>query len=536
MTGGSVGVTGMTAWASLNMGRDKRLVPLGTSAEYNFPASDGWGAGSQAGFIFGPPTSTLSAMYTALNNLRTAALAHFLIVSGSPVIHLAADTADNTALTAIPVATTPATAIALYSGLVAHLETHVASTTYHTTADAVATAALAALIQVAQSTEDIELNLAALISAYNAHRVLVGAGPVHGSADTTNTCATYTTPTAPTLLAGDTFYTSTVGPQPQDTDLFDGSSNTGALGAIAQSSQQFGMIWLETPVGTSDITTLSAGLDYIYARNKRPILFVRFRDPNAGETDTQYVTAYAAFRTAAAGDNRIQPLAGSWFQNTVLAPNGSLRSFMASAFARFQSFAVIAGQEGEKLAQNPGWVKRGPLEGGSLMDAGGNLVGHDELTRGGIDAANGSPIGGGMSLCYRMEEEVQGTYISNRATVLYGVSQDGGILTPMDRRVASALERTAVGLSLVAIGGADVTDPGPPETLDGDIQTALATDIWSAIVERYPSEFQNARDPGIVTVDAPVTRVGAQLTITGAVKPRFYSYTDDVNLTFSATR
>jgi hypothetical protein len=532
--GGSVGTTGMTAFASLDNGRTKRLVSLGTAGEYNFPASDGWpGGGAQAGFVFGAVSSTLAALYTGLNNLRTAALAHFLITSGSPVIHAAADTADNTALTAVPAATTPATAISLYNALVARLAAHVASTTYHTTADAIATAAIVALLQVAQSTGEVEANLAALISAYNAHRVLVGGGPVHGSADSTNTSAAYSTPTAATLLAGDLFATSTLPPSWGDADLFTaGPPATGAFAAIADSGQLFGIIVITEPVQSSDFATLVTGLNYGLTFGKRWSLIVRFRDPTANETDAAYILAFQAF-AAANHDNRITCLAGSLWVTDAFAGFVYARTFLAPYVARLQSLKEVSGQEGERLAQNPGWVARGPLEGASLKDAAGNTVGHDEALRVGIEAANGAPTGGGVCCYYQRNAQLAGTYVTNRVTVMYGAASE--ILTPMDRRVANALEQVAVGISLTAIGGADVWDP-VTFALDADIRGGLGGKIAKAIRDNYANEFQNAADPNLVVVDPTVTVSGAQVSLTGALHVRFFGYTDTVALTFAATR
>jgi len=537
VAGGSVGSASptMTAWTSLDNGRTKRLVSLGASAEYNFPASDGWpGGGGQAGFILGPPSSTLSALYTSLNNLKTAALAHYIITTGSPQIHLAADTADNTTLTAVANATTPATAVTLYNALVATLAAHVINTTSHTTADATAQTAIAALIQVAQSTEDIELNLAALITAYNAHRILVGGGPVHGSTDSTNTCAAYSTPTAPTLQAGDTFFTNTIPPQWSDADLYSaGPPTAGAFAAIAKSGQLFGIVVITEPVAASDAGTLTAGLDYGLGFGKRWSLIIRFRDPNAGETYAQYVTAFQTWRAAFGNDNRITCLAGSWWQTDAFTGFVYLRTFMASYLARLQSCKTVPGQKGERLAQNPGWVTRGPLELGSLLDGNGNTIGLDAAEIGGIEAVPGASTGGGVCLYHQRNAQQAGTYVTNRSTVLYPINSS--ILTPMDRRVANALETVAVGLSLAAIGGADVWDP-TTLALDSDILGGLQGRIVKAIRDNYASEFQNAQDPNLVVINPTVSVSGAQVTITGTLNVRLYGYTDTIALTFSATR
>lgn len=530
----TVGVAGGTAFASLDGGLNRKPVSIGTADSYNFPPGDGWPAGGgQAGFVFGPPVANVSALYTGLNALRTAELAHFIIVSGSPQVHLAADTTDNTALTAVPVASSPATAVALYNALVSRIAAHGASLTYHTTADTVLATALAG-IPVASNTEDVELNLAPLISAYNAHRILVGAGPVHGSADTTNTCAAFTT-TPGTLNTGDVFFTNTIPPQWADADLYSaGPPATGALAAIANSGTQIGIVVITEPVAIADFATLSTGLDYFAEVGKQaPVLMIRFRDPmtTTGETDAQYIAAFQAF-CAACHDNRIGTMAGSGLLTDAFSGFRYLRSGLAAVVAREQSFVAVAGAQGEKIAQSPGWVKRGPLEGFSLIDDNGNLVGHDESQRAGISPASGAATGTGLAFYYNRNAQVQGTY-TTKWCVLYPVLSE--ILNMQDRRLANAIERTAVAMMWPEIQGADIWDP-VTFVLDVDAAQALASKIHAQIQLLYGSEFQNAADPNIVTVGPNVTVVGDDVTIPGTVAVRFYGYTQNVLITFQASR
>lgn len=539
VTGGTVGTAGMTAWASLNAGRFKQLVNLGTSAEYNYPASDGWPCGGQqCGFVLSAASSTLSALYTALNALRTAELAHFLITSGSPAVHLAQDTTDNAALTALPTASSPATAIALYNGLLSTLKTHVASAVYHTVADTVAEAALAAL-PTAVSPEDVELNLPALITAYNAHRVLVGSGPVHGSADSTNTCAAYSPP-PPTLLAGDTFFGSPTSPPSwADGDLYTaGPPATGAFAAIGSSAIGAAVVVITEPVAVGDFATLVAGMNYCAATyGKRLLLLCRFGDPDAAssESDAAYVTRWQAFRPNFL-DNRFAVCVGSCWLTDAFSSFIYLRSFLPALCARWQSFVAVPGQEGEQLAQNAGWRQRGPLEGASLMDSNDKPVGHDEAASGGVEATPGAATGGGIALYYSHNARVPGTYVSNRATVMYPVGST--ILLPQDRRVTNAIEQGLQGIALDELGGADGTSPlaTPPVILDADIVTALGAKMTAFIKSNYPNEIQNADDPGLVTVNPVVTVVGGMVTLQVVVKERFWNYTDTINLLIAPAR
>jgi len=534
VTGGTVGTTGMTAYASLNGGRQKTLVQLGTATTYNFPASDGWPTGNMAGFVFAPAAATVTALLTKITLLQTTltGTGHFVLTTST--VHLAADTTDDTALAAVPAATTAATGVTLFNACKTYLAAHGASTTYHTIADAALATALAA-IPTAVTIADVDLYLDDLIAAYNAHRVNT-TGTVHGAADSTNTITAYV-PIPGTLIAGDVFYTHTQAPQWAVADLYTAASGptdaSGAFAALAHSSQQFGRLYLTEPMAASDFSTVVAGLNYGLSLDRRWKLTARFRDPTSGETDAAYITAFQTF-VAACLDSRIEYLAGSCYVSDATSGRVYERTFMAPYAARNASFRAMPGQEGETLAQNPGWVARGPLEGASLKDTSGNTIGHDESRRGGISAANGAPTGGGIGLCYRSNVQIAGTYVDNRVSVAYPVLST--VLTPMDRAVANALETLAVGISLAAIGGADLISDSAPRTLDEIIRLGLAAKIAKRILELYPHEIANADDPGLVVIDETVTVSGAQVAITGALNVKFWSYTDTVTLRFVARR
>ena len=528
-TGGTVGVSGMVALASLDGGRTTRQVAIGTLDHYAFPSTDGWGDGSQAGFTFAPSSADLTALNTLINELYTDFNAHVILVGGSPV-HGSTGAVD---VVTIASATDTASRIARINALRVAYIAHIARTSgapgIHITADVSAADQLA---YGAATTDGEALLLALDLKAkYNLHRVNL---TVHTNADSTN-ATTSAAPSMGVFVAGDVFYTSTTPPMFADADLYDPSDPTavkGAFAVIAESSQQFGTLVITEPVAAGDFSTLAAGLNYGATFGKRWSLIVRFRDPASGETDAAYVLAFQAFASAH-HDDRITCLAGSCWVTDAYTGRVYLRSFLAPYLARLASRNVVAGEKGERLAQNPGWVRRGPLEGASLKDDGGNLVGHDEAKRGGIEAANGAPVGGGVALYFQRNFQRAGTYITNRATTLYPVNS--AILTPMDRAVANAVEQLAIGISLDFIGGADIVDPSTL-TLDDDVRQGLAQAIQAEIAAQYPSEFANATDPNLVTVNPTVTRSGAQVTITGVIAVQFYDYTDRINLTFAATR
>jgi hypothetical protein len=534
-TGGTVGTTGMEAYASLGAAYGPtKTVLLGTGTSYDFPASDGWGVGGQAGFVFAPAASTLTALYTKVTLLQTTmtGTGHFVLTTSS--VHLAADTTDDTALAAVPAATTPATCVTLFNACKTYLAAHGANLTYHTIADATLATALAA-IPTAVNVADVDLYLDDLIAAYNAHRVLT-TGTVHGSADSTNTITAYT-PIPGTLVAGDVMQTTTVPPQWAAADLYTAASGptpaSGALAALANSTQLVRRVVITEPVAAADFSTLVAGLNYALARGHRWRLICRFRDIGAAETDAAYITAFQAF-VAACLDSRITYLAGDGLMSDAYTGRVYKRTFMAAYLARLQGMIARPGLKGERLAQNAGWVDAGPLEGFSLRDSDGNPVGHDEGERGGIVVSPGAAKGGGMACYYMSNPARAGTYIDDGSTVAYDVGE--AILTPQDRDVANALESVAVGIALGYIGGADIIGDGSPRTMDEVIAQALEAQIQKAAKDNHGREFANPDDPNFASIDSEVVVTGATVDITGSLNVKLYAYARNITLSFLARR
>jgi hypothetical protein len=356
----------------------------------------------------------------------------------------------------------------------------------------------------------------------------------HNSADSTNTISA-SDPTYGTLVAGDTFFTTTKPPQWSSDDLFDSSDPddiTGAFAEAARSSTLFSTIVITEPVAADDFSALTAGLDYGLARGKLWSLIIRFRDPNEGETDAAYILAFQAFCDAN-HDSRITPLAGSCWLTDAYTGRVYERTFMPAYVARWQSTFGIRGKQRERLAQNLGWVARGPLSDASVRDAQGNPVGHDESIRSGIEGTPGAATGRGVALCYRDDVQVPGTYITNRGSTMYPVLDT--IVTPQDRRVINAVRQMVRSIILTQIGSADITDGSG--NLDPDIRSGLEGKCAAAIERDYGNEFQGASDgKRLVDVDEAVTTAGAHDTITGTVNMKLYTYEDDLSFGFSVTR
>lgn len=358
--------------------------------------------------------------------------------------------------------------------------------------------------------------------------IVVGAGTSNNVLGLT--AGTY----AATLVAGDEWAESlTTPPMWAAADLYAaGPPATGALAAIAESNTHFPVIVISEPVASGDWSTLVAGLNYLRSQGKKALLLVRFRDPTDGETDAQYITAFQAF-AAACTDDRIGIVAGHGWLTDAFRGYRYFRSGLPAVFARMQSCAAVGGKLGERIAQHPGYVARGPLEGFTIVDDNGDPIdqAHDEGLAGGIDGPIGG-AGGGITFYYQRRPELRGTYVSD-APVLYPALSR--VLTIMDRRVLNGIELIAESIAWTEIQGADIYDPITFELVQ-DLVDGMQTKIATAIRQRYASEFQNAADPNLVVIDPTVTVSGARVSISGTVNVRLYGYTWSVALTFSATR
>lgn len=392
--------TAVPSWSGTPLDSSEQFVTVTTSGVIGTSGaiSDSWddGRSTEPGPIqlgtlstYAPPGSGLvlhldppsAALYTSLNNLRTALIGHFPDVTAS--VHALADTIDTTALTAVAVASTYPTAVTLFNACVTYLSAHVSNASgahvYHTNPDTVAEAALAALTTAVYAI-DVVAQLPALIALYNAHRVLLSLpGPlvVHGAADSTNTCAA-STATGGTIVAGDTLYQPAVEPMPSAGDV------STAIATITNGLRRFRCMVVTGTIGVSEFTTLDTFSTLFETENDWSFLLMNTRDYNAGETDPQYVTALGTtWGSTFANNHRISLFAG-FGKHTASqgAPNSGRQIRRPAAWAVARRFME------NDLAVDVAEVERGPLADFAISDSNGNPTEHDERVNGGLGGFN----------------------------------------------------------------------------------------------------------------------------------------------------
>lgn len=332
-----------------------------------------------------------------------------------------------------------------------------------------------------------------------------------------------------TLVTGDVWTESkTTPPMWGDTDLYNtGSPATGAFAAIAQSGSPCGIIVISEPVASGDFSTIVAGLNYLATFNKRPVCIFRFRDPNSGETDSQYVTAFQTFAQACR-DARCAACVGSGWLTDQFSGVQYFRSGLPALVARLQACQAFPGRQfGERLAKSPAFGGDGPLPDFTLLDNNGNPISqaHDEFRVGGIDGPMSDGGGGGIAFCYQRAQGVAGTYIS-QAPVLY--PSGSTVLTLMDARVTQGIQRELYAVAWQNIQGTDVVNGG---ILDPDVCLAMGQAMRQAILGKFKNEIANPDDPNLVVVNPAVTVSGPNVSITVAVNDRLFLYTNSLTIT-----
>lgn len=523
-------------------------------------------------FDLNASSSELTTLYTKLNLLRTKALAHFLITSGSPAVHAAADTTDNTALTAIATATTPATAVTLFNGILSLIGVHGASTTYHTTADTALATALAA-IAAAVTVEDVDLHINALISAYSAHIALVGGGPVHGTADGTNTITAYT-PVPGTLKTGDTWFVRTLAPAPSTGDI-----DTAAT-SLAKAPGDFALLVCEFPVSAANIAHVTSLLNTLRdVGGKRVTALCRTRprlfDLNltiAGVTNANpavvtvastasltsgntYTIAGVGGATGVNGNRVVTVIDGTTFSVPVAAGGAytsggtvtendaawnvnvaadlntynddrivvraayglitdamTTRQYLRSTLAQLAADTVRV--ERYEMPAMPADQAESSV---TLVDATGTLVGHDEGTRGSSTGLSDDALGNRFSCEFRIPDPVRREAVFNTVPwTLYSATSK--IKSLPVRRVANAMEREAISAGIAGLGGitdyipADPNVPGSLPTLTEATRNKIHGVIFNALSSKFADDIQNADDGDL---DAGLVQVASTCTVSG---------------------
>lgn len=496
--GGTVGTAGITYQEALDeiptWGPTKRL---GTATKIAFANTGG-------GINLNPAASTVSALYTKVTLLQTTmtGTGHFTITSGGTPVHASADTTDDTALAAVPAATTDATCVTLFNACKTYLGTHGASAVYHSGADAPLAAALA-LIPTATNVADVDLYLDDLIAAYNVHRANVTG--VHGSADSTNTITAYT-PIPGTLVAGDVFFVRTTAPQPSASDV------DAAFVALAKSTRYFGIVILAFDMTAAMVAHVTTGLEALKSRNKFAWALGSARGPNVGESDSQWTTAIsAAYPIGTTDEQRLVLRAAYGWETDARTANVYLRR----NFAQFCADVIRV-----PINAPPCAPVDQPATGVALWDSSDNQVGHDEGPRGGATGLSDNASGNRFATDASAQDPLLGNAVFYQVPWTLAGATDA-IKTMPQLRVVTSVQRAAftaaaqINGALLAYTDPDPSIPGDTHHLTEPARMLVHGQIYGALAERFAGILTNADDAdpdtGLVVVNSAITVAAGNL-------------------------
>lgn len=494
ITGGTVGTSGITFQWSLDAGRKKwsNTIALGTAHVYEIPNSG-------VKFTIEPSSADLTALNTLLNEIKTDLNAHVVLTTGT--VH---SNADNASVVATANATNTATRIALANALKAAYNGHRVkgsggSPAVHINVGGDTTN----IVTSADATNDqTALTLALeLKTKLNAH----DAGTTwHTIADATNV-VTAAAPSPGTLVAGDIGKTRTFGPKWGTTDIEDAGE------AIRQSPYRFGLLVIVGAMSASEASTLTGVLDDLDAAGKRVTAIVEARVPDfdAGESDADWNADVAADWDDFA-DSRIHVRA----TYGLLTDARTGRQYRRSDLAQFVADTVRV-----QRAQWPSAPADGAMDNFLVTDSVGALVGHDEGQMGASTGLSNDELGNRFGCNFR--DALSGSATAVFTTVPWVMFDDEEDIKSLPvRRVANAIERSALAVSFSQLGGTAFYTPADPSNnlpamLLEDTRSAIHSSIFAVLNRDFRDDIQNFgdadQDTGLVQVSAEVTVTGGNL-------------------------
>lgn len=510
-TGFTPGTTGGAVSTSLDGGINwNGPFNVGTATTYTT-------ANSGVKFLFEPPAAQVTVLVSYANAIRTAALAHFPYTTGT--VHGAADSTSDDNVHAA--ATNQATAIlvltTVYDALVLHFAR---GTTVHLTADittSLAAALAAKTAVVASGTAQDAITLALLLeTALETHE---GSTVAHTVADNVNVVSA-TPPTRGTLAAGDVAKVRTAGPKWAAVDLYDGGQvpPTGAFQSLKTADTSFGLIYIEGAMSASECATVSTALDVLNAAGRRPTVIVHTRRQTSGETEAEWIASVKA-DFASFTDDRIVVWAGEGLVIDPVTARNYLRTIAPALVARAVSVA---------RSVQPGSPSDQQLEGVSLTDSNGDVIGHDDGPSGdfpaALDAFRFATAARGETTATRKNVYCKHPYVM-RPT-------DGRVFSLQVRRVLNALELAAAEVSFASLGDRDFFDV---ETglFEETTRNAIAGMIRAPLALNFATDIQNPNAPDLVTVAPAGTSSNGNVTAYVTIAPRPFLYRDAVQLTFA---
>jgi hypothetical protein len=326
--------------------------------------------------------------------------------------------------------------------------------------------------------------------------------------------------TSAALNSGDTWHVRTFAPAPVAADI------DAAFTALANASIDFALVVCDWPMTATLAAHITTGQAALRSRGKRATVICRTRLPNfeSSESETTWAGLVEA-DFAAFTDSTLIVRAAYGLSTDAMTG----RQYLRSNLPQFAADVVRVGR-----SEFPDVPADRRMANFALVDSTGATIGHDEGTRGAVTGMSNDTLGNRFSCDQRLPDFARREEVF--CTVPWTMyAADERIRNLPTRRIANALERTAVSAGTSALGGrlnyipADPNVPGSTAQLTPASRAALHGVIYSAIKADFKNDIQNAADAGLdtglVQIDPTVTVTGGNLLqVSVTIAPLVFGY------------
>lgn len=327
-----------------------------------------------------------------------------------------------------------------------------------------------------------------------------------------------------TLVAGDIVRVRTSAPEPNTTAV------ANAFTALAAGSTNFTILVCDFICDATMFATIKTGRAALAAAGKRVIVLTRARLPDYenSETDAEW-NADVAADFAALTDSGIHLRASYGLVTDAM----TARQYLRSDLQQFAADVVRV-----RRATWPNCPNDQETANFSLVDADGNLVGHDEGVRGASTGLSNDSLGNRFGCVMRMADPTRMEYVySTVPWVMY--STDERIRNLQTRRVVNAIERVAVAAGTTQLGGRFKYTPATGTTaaqLSDEARRAIHGIVFKALSAEFRDDISNANDAGL---DNGLVQVAQSITVSGGnllnvpitIAPRVFGYLLEIPIT-----
>lgn len=333
-----------------------------------------------------------------------------------------------------------------------------------------------------------------------------------------------------TVVANDTSTVRTFGPTPSTADI------DTAFVALKLSAIDFRLLAVEMPMSAATAAHITTGLNTLLLTGKRATALVRTRIPTfeSAETDAAWNTSIAADWLNFADDRIVKRATYELITDAL-----TTRQYLRSDFAQFVADTVRSPRFTWPGAPADPVTSLAGISNVSLVDASGNLIGHDEGPLGSSTGLSDPTLGNTFSCVQRIPDaSVRQSVFNCVPWTSYGPGST--IQNLMTRRLANAMESVAIAAGISLLGGTFFGTATSPTTgtLSPQSRKALQAVIFAIVSAEFAQEISNSTDAdldtGLVQINPSCAISGGNLIgVTGTLAPRVGKFLLSLGLTLA---